>query len=95
MNTDLISRQAAIEELSYCQTFLYDSMDKYPKIELGDAKAVLEALPAAESRTGKWKVWYHGFGEGCKFSYTCSECGFHGEGTPYCSNCGAIMETGA
>lgn len=46
--SDLIDRQAAIDALNCCQTFLYDSRDKYPKIELEDAKAEIESLPAAE-----------------------------------------------
>ena len=87
---DLISRQAAIDELSYCQTFLYDSMDKYPKIELGDAKAVLEALPAAEPRKGRWVEVYL---EDGILASRCTACGELDTGVPlnYCPNCGARM----
>jgi len=49
-----------------------------------------------KEKKGRWKVWYHGRqGDGLyAFSYSCSECGFHGDGTNYCPNCGAKMDGG-
>ena len=38
---------------------------------------------------GEWKTYYHG-DKG--FTYTCSVCGSHGEGTLFCPHCGAEME---
>ena len=45
---DLIERQAAIDELGYCQTYLFDSRDKDKKISLEDAEYAIEQLPSAE-----------------------------------------------
>ena len=45
---DLISRQDAINELSYCQTYLFDSIDRDPKISLEDVKYAIEQLPSAQ-----------------------------------------------
>lgn len=78
---DLISKRSATERLTIAKTLL---------------ETVLEDMHTAEPRRGTWKVWYHGFQDDKGiFSYTCSECGFPGDGTPYCSNCGARMETEA
>ena len=49
---DLISRQAAIDELGYCQTYLFDSRDKDKKISLEDAEYAIEQLPSAQP---EWK----------------------------------------
>ena len=45
---DCISRQAAIDELGYCQTYLFDSRDKDKKISLEDAEYAIEQLPYAQ-----------------------------------------------
>jgi hypothetical protein len=45
---DLIDRQAAIDELGYCQTYLFDSRDKDKKISLEDAEYAIEQLPSAQ-----------------------------------------------
>ena len=45
---DTISRQAAIDALGYCQTYLFDSRDDDKKISLEDAKYVIEQLPSAQ-----------------------------------------------
>ena len=45
---DLIYRQDAINELSYCQTYLFDSIDRDPKISLEDVKYAIEQLPSAQ-----------------------------------------------
>ena len=45
---DLISRQDAINELSYCQTYLFDTLDRDPKISLEDVKYAIEQLPSAQ-----------------------------------------------
>ena len=45
-----ISRQAAIDALSYCQTYLFDSRDHDKKISLEDAEYALEQLQPAQSK---------------------------------------------
>ena len=45
---DLIRRQDAINELSYCQTYLFDSRDHDKKISLEDAEYTIERLPSAQ-----------------------------------------------
>ena len=45
---DVIYRQDAINEFSYCQTYLFDSIDRDPKISLEDAKYAIEQLPSAQ-----------------------------------------------
>lgn len=85
MTNDLISRQAAIDVLGW-----FSETDP-----LGHTPVqIVRALPTAEPRKGKWKVWCHGRqGDGLyAFSYSCSECGFPGDKTDYCPNCGARME---
>ena len=49
---DLIERQAVIEALGYCQTYLFDSRDKDKKISLEDAEYAIEQLPSAQP---EWK----------------------------------------
>ena len=53
---DLIDRQDAIDALSYCQTYLFDSRDDDEKISLEDAEYAIEQLPPAqpERKKGKW-----------------------------------------
>ena len=46
---DLISRQAAINELSYCQTYLFDTRDHDKKISLEDAEYTIERLPSVDA----------------------------------------------
>ena len=81
---DLISRQAAIEEI--VQNVLHD---KEGKCSVFGALFVLENLPTAEKH-GKW-IDYCG---GVK----CDQCGFECDDTYYlgeanfCPNCGARME---
>lgn len=89
---DLISREAAIDALSRCQTYLFDTRDTDRNISLEDAEYVIEKLPSTqpERMRGKWEIYVISMfdGEGCR----CSECGF--EGVPYwdfCPNCGADM----
>ena len=48
MKDDLISRQAAMEELRKCQTYLFDERDPDKKICLKTAEWVLEELPPAQ-----------------------------------------------
>ena len=45
---DLIRRQDAIEELSYLQTYLFDSRDDDKKVSLEDVRYAIEQLPSAE-----------------------------------------------
>lgn len=45
---DPIDRQAAIDALSYCQTYLFDSRDHDKKISLEDAEYAIEQLPPAQ-----------------------------------------------
>lgn len=97
---DTISRQDAIEAF-------YEPKNGGTYAELNDGSewymtskeiyAVLESLPSAEPKTGKW-VKRQTIGEFC-FAY-CSECGepiLHGRTSPlwyYCPNCGADMRGG-
>ena len=46
--TDLISRAAAIDALSRCQTYLFDTRDTDRKISLEDAEYVIEKLPSEQ-----------------------------------------------
>lgn len=90
---DSISRAAAIDALSRCQTYLFDTRDTDRKISLEDAEYVIEKLPSAqpERKTGKWT----------KISpasiYECSVCGQTVmtddiEAYSYCHGCGVKME---
>jgi 1,2-phenylacetyl-CoA epoxidase catalytic subunit len=47
---DLIRRQDAIEELSYLQTYLFDSRDHDKKVSLEDVRYAIEQLPSAQSK---------------------------------------------
>ena len=91
--SDLISRQDAIEEIrkSVSKSEAEDSICF--NLGLGIAEKVVEALPSAEPKTGKWK----------KISSAiiceCSECGrmvMTGdiESYKFCHGCGARMMNG-
>lgn len=54
----LIEKQAAIDALSYCQTFLFDSRDKDKKISLEDAEYAIEQLPSAQPEPEKYEYHY-------------------------------------
>ena len=56
---DLIERQAAIDELGYCQTYLFDSRDKDKKISLEDAEYAIEQLPSAQPEIVRCKDCKH------------------------------------
>ena len=45
---DTISRQAAIDALRKCQTYLFDERDPDKKIELRSAERAIEDLPSAQ-----------------------------------------------
>lgn len=45
---DLISRQAAIDALRECQTYLFDEQDPDKKISLKSAEYAIEDLPSAQ-----------------------------------------------
>ncbi|MBR3389505.1 MAG: hypothetical protein IKG83_03225 [Prevotella sp.] len=91
---DLISRQAAIEavkDLPNCDNGFSDTYDKARII------GVLDELPTAEPRTGKWiKDRLSSTLGGSYGVYRCSECESSyqdiGYGWNYCPNCGAKME---
>ena len=51
MKDDLISRQAAIEALYRCQTYLYNEFDTDKKIILKSAKMEIMDLPSAHPDT--------------------------------------------
>ena len=75
---DLISRQAAIDAI-------WDgiNMDIYTR----EVKEILEELPTAEPKSGKWVLTADG--------YRCTRCNHKAQttGLPmYCPNCGAKME---
>ena len=79
--SDLISRQAAINEIRW--------EEEYGRIDTRKAIEVLKGLPSAEPerKMGKWHV------EG--FNVWCTNCGFHPtaiEVFDYCPSCGAKME---
>ena len=86
MMNDLISRQMAIDAI-------WDgiNMDIYTK----EVKEILEELPTAEPRTGKWiEEDIHSNWSDWTL-YFCSECGRQFkdlEERNYCPNCGAKME---
>ena len=48
MMDDLISRQAAIDALRTCQTYLFVSYDDDKKISLESAEYMIEQLPSAQ-----------------------------------------------
>ena len=53
---DIISRQAAIDALKTCQTYVFDKRDPDNKISLESAEYEIEQLPSAqpERKTGRW-----------------------------------------
>lgn len=84
--SDLINRQDAInaiKDLPDAENGYSDTYDKACII------GVLEELPFAERKTGKWI--YHP--DWSFFPYECSECGSTFEyGLDFCGNCGSKME---
>lgn len=80
---DLISRQAAIEAI-------WDgtNMDIYTR----EVKEILEELPTAEPRKGRW---LRGDAEKLALKRRCSACNkavYEGWNFKFCPNCGARME---
>lgn len=59
MMDDHISRQAAIDELRTCQTYLFDTHDKDLKISLEDAEYCIERLPPAQPEIIRCKDCKH------------------------------------
>ena len=96
---DLISRAAAIDALSRCQTYLFDTRDTDRKISLEDAEYVIEKLPSTQPERNKGKWINEGvYGEGhAQCSIRCNNplCNFHYIGYlgdyNFCPNCGADM----
>ena len=102
---DCISRQAAIEALSRCQTYLFDARDTDRKISLEDAEYVIEKSPSAqpERKRGKWIIHETETDRYddmkcpfCKKSYTVDayridDIGFTAADFNFCPNCGADM----
>ena len=89
---DLISRQAAIEDIKECAQAAHSNYEW--DMEQGYINAIecLEELPSAQ-RTGRWKVSELPKG---KMKY-CSECGFgqyiaDERQYNFCPNCGALMD---
>lgn len=90
MNDDLIGRQAAINVLRSCQTYLFDAKDPDKKIELESAIRAIDELPSVQpttncseipngsddtiSRQGKWIYGEHDISM-CD-GYWCDKCGF-------------------
>lgn len=99
---DLISRQAAIDALSCCQTYLFDPRDDDKKISLEDAKNAIEQLPSVqpdvpERNVGKWIIVkrHEHYPSGkpydqlqCPF---CKRLDNNGDGN-YCGYCGAKLK---
>ena len=52
--SDLIDRQAAIDALKTCQTYLFDTRDPDKKISLESAVYELEQLPSAHPELNEW-----------------------------------------
>lgn len=100
MTDDLISRQAAIEEVEFGITYVkaFDietgevrELFKASNEELKKAVERIKALPTTEPRIGKW---IKGMLSPWSFA-NCSECGelcLNPERAKYCPNCGAKME---
>lgn len=96
-NEDLISRKDAIDEMGYCQTYLFDTRDKDKKISLEDALYALEQLSSAEPKRGEWQKFNYSDGDVME----CTNCGYRDwrdrwledEVHNYCPNCGARMES--
>ena len=84
---DLISRQAAIDELGYCQTYLFDSRDKDKKISLEDAEYAIEQLPSAQPETARRIVGKSR--DGMTLWYQCDMCNEPVDKQDvYCRGCG-------
>ena len=84
---DLISGQAAIDELGYCQTYLFDSRDKDKKISLEDAEYAIEQLPSAQPETARRIVGKSR--DGMTLWYQCDMCNeLVDKQDVYCRGCG-------
>lgn len=94
---DLISRQAAIDVLRTCQTYLFDTHDKDKKISLEDAEYEIEQLSSAqpERKEGKWIPVVNGRG-----GHECNQCHEYAPSyktgeehlSDFCPECGAKMK---
>ena len=92
--SDLISRQDAIDAI---ENTSFDDYGDYMMV-----RELIEDLPSAEPKTGKWvseKRRYKSE-DGNDYTYFishCSECGVRRrigwQGVAFCPNCGARMET--
>ena len=93
---DLIDRQAAIDELRACQTYLFDTHDKDEKISLESAEYCIEQLPSAqpERKKGRWIKVSGKTAINCSACHHCSW-SLSFEDTVrrfnFCPNCGADM----
>jgi hypothetical protein len=84
--SDLISRQAAIEAMSS-----WEWQELYLPVHF---KQLLEELPSAEPKRGKWEdiVELDSGGYPFKVGVSCSACGFETLSEDnYCPHCGAKM----
>ena len=84
MNDDLISRQAAIDELAKFEKQRWEKMRFRPLVS---DRVIIKSLPSVqpEQKTGYW------FDVG-SLSCRCSECGGKSNReSRYCPNCGAWM----
>ena len=100
---DPIDRQAAIDALSYCQTYLFDSRDHDKKISLEDAEYAIEQLPPAQPERPKGH-WLPDNNYVYETRFVCSVCK-NSEAVPtigftkykpiwdFCPNCGADMRS--
>ena len=59
MRDDTIYRQAAIDALSYCQTYLFDPRDYDKKISLEDAAYAIEQLPSVQQEVNPADIDYY------------------------------------
>lgn len=90
MNGDLISRQAAIDEIRTMQTYKLFAGDDMLLVDKAEAMTNLMMMPPAEPRTGEWLDDCGGMA--CSYcGFSCDDPYYLGEAN-YCPNCGANME---
>ena len=93
---DTISRQDALEAFGLSENTRKYGGDhsRYDTRMLYEIQDVLESLPSAEPKTGKWvKVIDEETPNVTKWHYECDQCGAGRweKGQRYCQNCGAKM----
>jgi len=87
--SDLISRQAAIDAIRA----LWDGTPTAQHVSaMFDCEDVIQALPSAQPRNGKWLKEMIG---ATPYKYRCSKCNKYSRAMyDFCPNCGADMRGG-